>query len=274
MANKYYIKSALDGSAPDGLVFDIKTPVKPGAQLQAFTKRPESNQQWTFEPASSSGYFHIIGDDSLVVDIQPPVKSGSQLKALSQDKANQQWTVVDGPADKPNYFFIQSAVDNLVIAILDGAIPSSGHGTPLDAHDKLSGHDSQLWTLESAPGNSFNSKITSFTPDIDLHTPVKSTVTVAGTGFHPGAALVFQSGLITEAGLTEPEPIHGVSDFAGNFLMPATMIAWGLAIADGIDIVNQLGTFAVAVSYNSGPVVASASAQWNGIVFSDFSIPS
>jgi hypothetical protein len=290
MANKFFIQSLLGDLVVDISEKGLKKGEIPPATtaLDAFTtkKTDNDNQLWTFVPGPNPGYFFIQNPASnLVIDISEKGLKAGQTPPANTDldaftmkasdnpnNANQLWELLAGPADKPDYFFLRSLMGDLVVDIREtglkkGEIPPAA--TALDAFTNKGG-DNQLWTLKSAPGNSFKPKLTGFTPVIELTTAAKSYVTVAGTGFRPGATLVFQSALKTGFGLAEPPPLHGMSDLDGNVLMPATMIAWGLAEAGDGGIVNQLGTFTVAVSYNSGPVVASASAQWNGIVFSDF----
>ncbi len=98
-------------SAQDGLVFDIKDPVKSGSILQAIGPKLENNQYWsTQDVPGQPGYFWIVSADSgLVVDIQTPVASGSPLQALVQKNENNQWWTLVPVPGQPGYSWITSA---------------------------------------------------------------------------------------------------------------------------------------------------------------------
>jgi hypothetical protein len=225
------------------------------------------------------------------------VKDGTGLDAYTPDSGwneSQLWTVALNPASTPNvttasppqpqddFIFIESYLTDdhgkPLVMDIQGWQPGQklvAGKALLDAfHQKSANTQNQLWALEPQGWSSPVPKITAFDPWLNLTDAKKSTVTVTGSGFYPGTTLVFTCAIEDGGGFTQPPPLLGVSDFAGNFSMTATLIAWGLAAPDGDGVVNQVGTFMVGVAVNSGsapqPVAASASAQWNGLDFSGF----
>jgi hypothetical protein len=244
--------------------------------------------------------------DSLVIDIQgvneakaKNMASGTPIDAYTQDQGwheNQLWTVALDPASTPNlntalqpsgkqdFIFIQSYLTDssgtpFVIDIQGwSAATKLVRGVAkLDAYpQKRTGTDNQRWTLIPIDWEPLAPKITSFTPDFNLSVPAKSYMTVSGTGFAPGLTLVFTNRLDQGDGtFSTADPILGVTDFAGNFSRTASFVDWGLGIAEGNGLGTQSGKFTVGVANNSGDriptVLASASAQWSGSTFSDFS---
>jgi hypothetical protein len=285
MSNKYFIQNP-----KSNLVIDIEEKrlkngeIPPaGTGLDVFTNQGKDNQLWTFVqgPEANPGFFLIRNPQSnLVIDIEekdlkkgetPP--AGTELDVFTnQGKGNQLWQIVAGPSDKPNFFFIQSLLGDLVIDIEEkhlknGEIPPAGTGLDVFTNQ---GKDNQLWTLKSAPGNSFDPKITSFLTDITLNSPSSGeVVSVSGTGYFPGATLsivpTFQ--LVDSDGsvlTTQGQPILATADFSGDFFASAPLISWVLS--------GEPGTFFVTVTCNQiSPSQTFAHATWNGSQFSDFS---
>jgi hypothetical protein len=311
MSNVFTIESfLLTSSQPPGqLAIDIGL-ADPGFYLDAYSPNRQTNQLWeAVEDQEHPGYFFIqsIFTDSakqhLVIDIKgvtktnrSTMKADTSLIAHHRDMGwheNQLWTIGLNPGTVPNtnitpdpqvdFIFIQSYLKNeygkpYVIDMRGWSAggPLIGDGsTKLDAHpQKATDTGNQLWRLvpQSLTNWPYWGKITSIVPSIGS----VNMATVNGTGFSPGATLYFFSQLYLGDGTTNYYgPLLGVADFAGNVSMLASLEDWGLGYMQGGTLVTQAGLFAVGIGYNSGPgpepKIATASAQWSGSQFTNFS---
>jgi hypothetical protein len=152
-------------------------------------------QRWTFVASSDHpNYFYIQNPPSgWVIDIarwqSGAVTPGTLLDAYTQKQpgysSNQLWKAVPGPV--PNYFFIQSLLNHLVIDVAEHGAGAAGvkPGANLNANDmkdvNASTTANQLWTVLSADG--FNLVISAF-PSESLQ-----TVIIDCTGFFPACQL-------------------------------------------------------------------------------------
>jgi len=290
----------------EAMVVDIaeggSTAPTTGAFLHAVPPNGGKNQLWTAVVAGPlyPGFFLLqslqpsSSGETLVIDIHGVTKAvdkagitdGTLLDAYRQDPGwyeNQLWAVGLSPTARPNVsvpsvpqrdgIVIQSYLTDgngtpYVIDIQGWPVKKLTGRVPLDAfRQKQTSNENQLWNIAQQQELRLAPKITNFlVSDINLSSSfLDSVVTVTGTGFYPGTTLVLSVGF-NNGIFTQPEPILGVADFAGNCAVHAFLSTWGLS--------RDSGTFSVGLAYNSvgtQDIIASASAKWDGLgSFSDF----
>jgi Ricin-type beta-trefoil lectin domain-like len=160
MANKYFIKSKLDGNVID----IVRASTSSGAGLDAFPQKSSGtdNQLWEFVPAPSApGYFLIKSTlNGNVIEVPADLALPGvalNVTSLITSSAGQLWQFYEDPAGS-GYYYIMSKLNGFVIDI-EGA--STKPGALLDLYPpKSSGTDNQLWQVV---GGSFPSPVASMT---------------------------------------------------------------------------------------------------------------
>jgi hypothetical protein len=271
MSNKFFIKSKLGDYVVD--IEEAKSPTpKPGTPLDAYTQKSTNNenQLWSFVASSSDpGFFFIKSElDGFVIDIQggkTPPAPGTVLDAFTQKSSgfgNQLWEVIPDGSNS-EYFFLRSQLGDFVIDIQGGAAAPKP-GTALDAFpQKTSNNGNQLWTLVSAPGNSFKAQIPKIAVNIPLDPP---GFIVYGTGFYPGSQVAVTFNYVDENGVLSTNsgsPTILAVDLSGacSGNVPIDTLAF--------KVTGNLSFSVVDTLYTSLIPQQDFTAVWNGSVFTD-----
>jgi hypothetical protein len=244
-----------------------------GEYLDVYTNKPAGKnqvQQWTFVASSDHpNYFYIENPPSgWVIDIagwqSGTVTPGTLLDAYTQkppvDSSNQLWKAVPGPL--PNYFFIQSLLNDLVIDIAEHGNGAAGvkDGANLNANHRKDPYENtsanQLWTVVSADG--FNLVISAF-PSESLQ-----TVIIDYTGFFPACQLSgnWQYQYRNASYLTTSGSYSGNANLGGEYV---------LSLPIDLTVSDSQGYLTILVENNVTGVNTTLAWAWDGSTFAPVS---